>query len=166
MSRKGKDNPIEERFWSKMNKTDSCWLWTGPKFYNGYGEIRKPKGNVTGAHRISWELHFGPIPKGLFVCHKCDVKLCVNPDHLFLGTHRENMRDLVNKGLSGKGIVHPEAIHFGEENGNSKLKASQVIEIRAEFKLGTNAHKLAEIFHVTPNMISKIVTRRYWKNVP
>lgn len=102
--------PIEDRFWSRVQKTESCWLWTGAQNGVGYGSLgRQPKdkgGRTIYAHRLSWELHNGPIPPGLFVCHNCpggDNRLCVRPDHLFLGTLAENQMDMVRKGRSVKG---------------------------------------------------------------
>ncbi len=74
-----------------------CWLWTGWCGSQGYGGLMV-KNEAVRAHRLSWELHYGPIPKGLYVCHKCDVKSCVNPDHLFLGTHKDNIQDAIKKG--------------------------------------------------------------------
>jgi hypothetical protein len=94
-----------ERFFEKVNKTDACWLWTATRHHRwGYGHIRAD-GKNKAAHRVSWELHFGPIPDGLLVCHKCDNPLCVNPAHLFLGTNADNAADRVAKGRS----VYPNA---------------------------------------------------------
>jgi len=87
----------EERFWSRVNKTDACWLWTGYRDPNGYGSLGVDCKNRL-AHRFSFELHNGAIPAGLFICHKCDVPSCVNPNHLFAGTQKENMMDCSRKG--------------------------------------------------------------------
>jgi hypothetical protein len=98
-----KTKPIEERFFSKVNRTPDggCWLWNGAVQHNGYGYLhvggrfeRRP----VRAHRFSWELHRGPIPEGMHVCHSCDTPACVNPDHLFLGSRSDNMRDCASKG--------------------------------------------------------------------
>lgn len=89
--------PLETRFWQRVEKTDGCWRWTGPLHAFGYGLIWRG-GNNVGAHRISWEIHVGPIPDGLFVLHRCDNPPCVRPDHLFLGTQADNIHDMVAKG--------------------------------------------------------------------
>ena len=84
--------PLEQRFWSRVIKADGCWQWTGPTFPFGHGSI-SAHGKTTRAHRVSWELHNGPIPVGMHVLHKCDNPPCVNPEHLYLGTNVENTRD-------------------------------------------------------------------------
>ena len=110
------------RFWSKVQKTDGCWLWTGSRNRTwAYGRFRSGPGRRSVlAHRFAWELVHGPIPGGLFVCHHCDNPSCVNPEHLFLGTHTDNMRDMVNKGRDvnrNRELTHCKHGHeFTEEN--------------------------------------------------
>src|SRR5258708_37208051 len=100
----------EVRFWPKVHKTDFCWFWTAST-WDGYGRFEG-----TRAHRYSWTLHTGKrVPKGLCVCHSCDVRACVNPKHLFLGTRADNNRDMVRKGRER----HPGSP--GEENSRAKL---------------------------------------------
>lgn len=90
-------NGLAARFWLNVQKTEGCWLWTGRRDGAGYGQIFV-QGRRIGVHRLSWLLNCGEIPEGLFVCHHCDVPLCVRPDHLFVGTHDDNMRDAAIKG--------------------------------------------------------------------
>lgn len=92
------ERPIEDRYIPEPNS--GCWLWIGKVAHNGYGIWGNER-----AHRKSYRLHKGPIPDGLFVCHTCDVRSCINPDHLWLGTHKENMQDIVNK---GRHYSHPK----------------------------------------------------------
>ena len=93
-----KSIPVEERFWKFVDKSTDCWIWRGAS-EGRYGLIGiGGSGNMDYAHRVSWKLNFGNIPSGLFVLHKCDNSLCVNPSHLFLGTHQDNMDDMKRKG--------------------------------------------------------------------
>ena len=94
--------PLEKRFWRSVDKSGDCWLWTAALWPNGYGRVCV-NGRTVGSHRVAYELTYGPIPHGLFVCHKCDVPACVNPDHLFLGSNTDNVRDMWRKGR-GKGL--------------------------------------------------------------
>ena len=92
--------PLVDRFWAKVEKTEACWKWHGSKSPGGYGQIREGgRGSaLLRAPRYSWAIHIGPIPEGLCVCHKCDNPECTRPDHLFLGTLGDNMRDCYAKG--------------------------------------------------------------------
>jgi hypothetical protein len=85
------------RFWPRVRKTDTCWLWIGHKSRPGYGALNL-KGKHVRVHRFSWLLHFGEIPTGMSILHRCDVRNCVNPSHLFLGTQADNMKDAGKKG--------------------------------------------------------------------
>lgn len=88
---------LEDRFWAKVQKTKTCWLWTGSTYKSGHGQIWNGK-KLERAHRVSWRLKHGKIPKGMKVCHHCDVPGCVRPSHLFLGTQKDNMEDAARKG--------------------------------------------------------------------
>lgn len=103
--------PAEVRFWAKVEKTDTCWNWIGGKNW-GYGcfFLTNPRRSAK-AHRHSWEMHNGPIPVGLVVCHRCDNRACVRPDHLFLGTCKDNMQDCVAKGRFNGGRRNAAKTH-------------------------------------------------------
>lgn len=92
--------PVAERFWSYVQRGDECWTWIGARDANGYGRLSLPGRGTIGAHRVSWELHRGEIPDGLCVLHRCDNPPCVWPEHLFLGTHADNVADRIAKGRS------------------------------------------------------------------
>ena len=131
-----------------------CWLWersTAGKGYNQYGRISYNK-RVQRAHRVSWQIHNGPIPVGMLVCHKCDTPLCVNPDHLFLGTHKENMRDMVNKGRS----------ITGEKHYHAKLTLGQVKEIRKLRQSGVATKQLSQKYGVGDDAIIRCFNGQCW----
>jgi hypothetical protein len=95
----GTPAPLAERFWRYVERSTGCWLWIGCRQRPGYGRIGREGGKGTRyAHHVSWELHYGPIPEGQQVLHRCDNPPCVRPDHLFLGSQLENVRDMWDKG--------------------------------------------------------------------
>ena len=90
--------PFPQRFWDKVRETEQCWEWQGARATNGYGHFATRTGQFVSAHRLCWMLVFGEIPEGLLVLHTCDNRRCVNPKHLFLGTHSDNNLDMYRKG--------------------------------------------------------------------
>jgi hypothetical protein len=106
---------FEDRFWSRVDKTDGCWLWTGWTSRFGYGRIKRDNRECL-THRVSWELTNGPIPDGMCVLHRCDVPACVRPDHLFLGTKTDNAADRTAKGRTHRhGATHCKRGHLFDE---------------------------------------------------
>lgn len=131
-----KFGPPEERFWKSVNKTDDCWLWTASLDKDGYGKFYV-NGKHIRAHAYSFTLHTGESTTGKMVCHSCDNPTCVRPDHLWLGTSKENNHDAINKGPRPAWfMVNPEQRARGSHSGTSKLTESQVLEIRARFAAG------------------------------
>lgn len=160
--------PFPERFWKRVNMDgDGCWEWTGGRMATGYGSCSY-NGRAETTHRISWELTYGGIPEGLHVLHRCDNRVCVRPDHLFLGTHQDNMRDMVAKGRNHHPYCSPDnpSHNRGSGHGLSKLTESDVQEIRRLYETGKWLQReLAEMFGVQRGTISGIVRRRGWKHV-
>jgi hypothetical protein len=142
---------------SRGYKTE-CWVWNSPDFYRGgYGRIWFSN-NGMSAHRFSWLIHKGKIQKGIEVCHKCDVKECVNPGHLFLGTHLENIRDAYSKNLIRN--------LRGVEQKSAKLDDEKVRMIRLNYKRGIRTYKFfADLFGVDQALIHRIVKRKSWAHV-
>ena len=166
-----KARPVKDRFFEKVKKSPSCWEWVGPKNNKGYGTMTV--GSRTDGtrsykfvHRISWELHNGPIPEhdsthGTCVCHKCDNPSCVNPDHLFLGTHSDNMADMAVKGRASK-----EPTYIGENHPIAKLDDSKVRQIRKYHSAGACTQLwLAQVYGVSNRTIANVANNEYWKHV-
>jgi len=150
--------PLTEWFWEKVAKGPGCWEWQAARYTNGYGciDIRRPYRLRTTAHRVAWALTYGPIPAGLFVLHRCDHPTCVRPDHLFLGTHTDNMRDMV-----AKGRARPRS---GESNGLARLTEVAVRAIRANPD-GLSARALARQFGMHASTIQQVQHRETWRHV-
>jgi hypothetical protein len=150
---------VDIRFCKYISVPDEtgCVIWTGCRNRGGYGILAvKDDGRNVLAHRYSYMQRFGQVPSGLFVLHRCDVRACVNPDHLFLGTLADNAADKVAKGRQPR----------GEDVGGVKLTADQVVEIRARYAAGGILQKqLAAEFGVAQTLISQIVSLKIWKHV-
>ena len=151
---------IEERFWEKVDKVsspDGCWLWTAGVSSMGYGQINQggKHGTHIAAHKLSWQLVNGPRPDNLFLCHTCDNRRCVNPDHLFLGTQKDNIQDAVRKGRKPHGEGHPLA----------RWTERDIIEMFAMQKRGAKQSEIARRFGTAQSNINIILTRKAWKHV-
>lgn len=143
--------PLQTRFAAQYapEPNTGCWLWFGAAYHNGYGGI-----NVGGrrelAHRTSWLMHCGPIPEGMYVCHRCDTPACVNPAHLFLGTPTDNVQDMHAK---------------GRWNRLSKVTPQQVKEIRRRRAAGETLQSLADAFGISDGNVSAICLGKSWKRL-
>ncbi len=131
-----------------------CWLWLATCTRLGYGQFRV-KDKMAMAHRVSYEMYIGQIPVGMCVLHKCDVPSCVNPNHLYLGTHQDNSTDMVNKGRVARGSKRPDSV----------LTELQVMEIKEMLAKGESQASIAKKYNVSPTLISHIYNGRSWKHV-
>lgn len=181
MSRKC--TPLLERFWSRVDRQgpDDCWLWQGSLKDNGYGIIGSGGrgGKSIYVHRLSYDLAHpdDPLPDGWNACHTCDVrwaddtyKRCVNPAHLFAGTHQDNMDDMWAKGRGAIGerhglVKHPERHAHGEAHHRAKLTDEKVIEIRRQLALGETDTALGREFGVDRKNIAAIRTGHTWRHL-
>lgn len=155
----------DEAFWARVTTVGDCWIMGGGRTGGGYASF-----GGTGAHRYSYEMHYGPIPVGVYVCHHCDNPPCVRPDHLFIGTPRDNALD-----CSAKGRANGSArAHHGEDHGRAKLTWEQVCEIRRRYphnpgrgggrnSVGPTMEETASEFGVTSGLISQIVKGSIWQ---
>jgi hypothetical protein len=167
---------LPARFWSKVNKTSACWEWTGSVRPDGYGQINV-EGRPLVAHRVAWQLEIGAIPEGMYICHHCDNRKCVRVDHLFTGTHTDNMADAAAKGrMPGtvdasklpRGDDHytrrmPELRATGERNGHAKLTWGQVDSIRAMRRDGALLKDICREFGLGKGHVSEICNGKKWK---
>lgn len=149
---------LEERFWEKVRKTETCWWWTanatkdkeGNRRYGLIGEGRRGE-RMLYAHRVSWGIHNGPIPDGIMVLHRCDNPSCVRPDHLFLGTQSDNMQDMVAKGRNGLTGPRPGT------GAKSTLSRRQLLTIRRKGASGISCKVIAADFGVSAGTIRNIL---------
>jgi hypothetical protein len=136
-------------FWAKVDQAEGCWRWTGALSTRGYGKLCR-NGRVLSAHRVVYELAIGPIPAGLYVCHTCDNRPCVRPEHLFLGTAAEN--------------AHKRSLR--RRNGRARFTVEDVREIRQLADVdGPSQYEIAERFGTCQSQISGIVRRKTWREV-
>lgn len=144
--------PLSDKFWCRVEKTDSCWIWKGSCDQGGYGQFETREKYARHAHRFSYFLHYGEIPNGMCVCHSCDNPSCVNPTHLFLGTNLDNINDRQKKFRQAMGL----------SQGLAKLKESDIKEIR-NLANTTSRRKIGKLFNVAMSTINAVVQRKTWK---
>lgn len=155
---------IERKFWAKVKRTDECWYWTASCSRKGYGQLVVKHGGTQKrwlAHRLSWVLHFGEIPKGVgyhgtCVLHCCDNPKCVRPDHLWLGSNADNVRDCIAKGRASKVRAR------GENHPMAKLTEPDIIAIRRDDR---TQEIIAQSYGISTSTISAIQRREKWKHV-
>ena len=161
----------EQRFWAKVKKTAKCWLWTASYRHKGYGAFayRERGVNVNDrAHRFSWRIHYGEIPDGLLVLHRCDTPACVRPDHLFLGTHQVNVDDMIAKGRLNhmrRSVESGSRFARGEQHHNAKLSEAKVQDLCRRRSQGEPYSALARAFIISISQAWRIAHRQQWRHV-
>jgi hypothetical protein len=158
-----------ESFWNRVDRRsrDECWEWQGNIAKVGYGEFSYHCRKYH-AHRFAYILTYGDIPNSYYVCHKCDNRKCCNPNHLWLGTHADNQRDMSEKGRAATGDkhgskTHPDSVQRGESNHSSKLNWEQVRAIRESFANGVKQSDLARQYGLDKTTIGAIVHNHTWR---
>lgn len=140
---------------------DECWPWTGHMDVGGYGFFwrgRRSRPHRTHAHRVLYQMRYGPIPPGLQACHHCDNRRCVNPRHIFLGTHKDNADDRERKGRGNHPKGKPNFKNRGSGNGNSRVTENDLVRIRAMLANGIKNCEVAREFKISPACVSLIKT--------
>lgn len=165
MNGSGYSDNVLARFWAKVQRgsSDECWPWQATRT-GGYGMFRISVSKHARAHRFSYELAFGPIPDGMFVCHRCDNPPCCNPAHLFLGTPEDNAFDSAMKRR-----MHPQTnpeTYRGERNGRARVSASDVPEIRRLAASGVRRARIAEAYGISRETVTAITTGKSWAHIP
>lgn len=161
MSEEKKIEYLKRKFEERVIKKEGCWDWKGARYENGYAGIQY-NGKRIRAHRASWMIYNGEIPKDKSVCHKCDNPPCTNIDHLFLGTHKENMQDMTNKNRHY--LVKP-SLFKGDECAWSKLTSYNVIIIKRLIREGIKPKYIAERFNVSYTTIKAIKNGYSWRHI-
>lgn len=147
-----------DRFWANVDKgsKDECWNYKANLDLRGYGRLKVNRKTVR-VHRFSYELHYGQIPQGLYVCHSCDNPSCVNPAHLWLGTQSDNMKDCAQKDRQGRLL--------GETNPSAKLSETLVLEIRQSVASGARVVDVANNFNISVSLVYQIIRREVWGHI-
>jgi hypothetical protein len=161
-SGKAKRRPLADRLWEKVDKSGDCWIWTGARSQDGYGciAVSDHRGDHRPAHRVVFEMTYGPVPDGMEVCHRCDNPPCVRPEHLFVGTHQDNMADCSAKGRNRGSTSQPH----GEKNHNAKLTEQQVVEIRDRYtRGGISQRALAMEYGISQGQASDVINHKRWR---
>lgn len=158
--------PLSKRFFAQLEKGELCWIWIGAISTHGYGKLTEG-GKTMLAHRVSFNMHYGPIPDGMLVCHSCDNRKCVNPKHLFLGTIQDNNADMCAKNRHAFGDrsgakTKPDSIRKGELNGRAVLRERDILEIRGST---LSQRKEARKRGVSKTLIGNIRRGDAWKCV-
>lgn len=142
-------------FWGRVDKAGPCWLWMGPVDRGGYGATHDGRSRWMAAHRRAWVLTHGEVQRGMMVLHRCDVRRCVNPEHLYLGTARDNAQDRQDRFYSAR----------DGKSGRARLDEASVRRIRALASMGTAHDKIAQAFGCSRHNVSAVVRRLTWRHV-
>ncbi len=145
--------PLQERLYAKLavKGEDDCWEWNGWRHPQGHGQIGL-NGTLIYTHRAAWQIAYGPIPEGMYVCHKCDNPPCCNPKHLFLGTAKDNVQDMLTKRRHSHGDRHA-----------SKLSTERVVAIKALLAEGKTQQSVADEFNISRSMVGFIGRGQRWR---